>query len=175
MVDICQHFDKDEDETSESFIFLWLLGNDQLKNDSEGKSEEDVTLLETTLEVFSTNDETSQGAFVDSGAQLIIVAVKQAKAYCREYGGQIASEISSHRFRFGNKKHVGLGEMKIRIPFSQNYVIDVLADVVDVDVSFLLGLDVITKLRALLDIENDTIQSPLIDWRIPLTRKKGHL
>lgn len=68
LVDLCQQFDEDEDVTSDSSIFLSLLGNDEQEDDGEGKSEEEVRLLKTSLEVFSRNKETFQGACVNSGA-----------------------------------------------------------------------------------------------------------
>lgn len=40
---------------------------------------------------------------------------------------------------------------------------------------FLSGIDVYTKFKVLLDIENDDITLLSTNWRMPLTWKKGHL
>lgn len=41
--------------------------------------------------------------------------------------------------------------------------------------SIFLGLDSLTKLRALLGVGSDTISQPHIKWNLPLLRKYGHL
>lgn len=51
------------------------------------------------------------------------------------------------------------------------HIIDINADVVAVNVPFLFGLENVTKLRALLDVGNNTIISPHIKWKLPLCRK----
>lgn len=44
-----------------------------------------------------------------------------------------------------------------------------------VDVPFLLGLDIVTNLRVLLDFGNNVISSCTVNREAPITRKQGHL
>lgn len=62
-------------------------------------------------------------------------------------------------YRFGSKRHSSIGTLKIKIPFSETHVIDITADVVNVNVPFLLGLEVLTKFKVLLDIGSDVTTS----------------
>lgn len=62
-------------------------------------------------------------------------------------------------YRFGNKRHIIIGALKIEIQFFKTHFIDFTADVVDINVQFWLDLKALTKFKALLDIENDVILS----------------
>lgn len=61
------------------------------------------------------------------------------------------------------------------MPIMETHVIDIDTDVVKVDVSFLLSLNNLTKLKGILDVRNDTMTSKIMKWEVPTTRKHGHL
>lgn len=106
---------------------------------------------------------------------MTIIGLSQAQDHCKEYGGTIRKSASKHTCRFGYKRHDNVSAIRIRMPITETKVIDIDADVVEVDMPILLGLDNLTKLKALLDIGNDTITSKNMKWEVPLTRKRGQL
>lgn len=78
-------------------------------------------------------------------------------------------------FRFGVHKHKSLGLIENRIPVSNSHYIPREVDVIDIDVPFLLGLDVLMKYGMVIDTDKLRIRSNLEGWDIPLVRKRGHL
>lgn len=64
--------------------------------------------------------------------------------------------------------------MTIIIPVIDLYIVDFEADVVDVNIPFLFGLDVMTELKALLAIGDKRITSTSSGRNCPLTQKLGH-
>lgn len=165
--DICHQFDEggESEHEDDSPIFVLLLngfkptatgatGDDQLSQ------KEDALVLETTSHVLTSDQEKFHGACIDSGAQITVVSYRQAETDCRQHGGSLSPTFSRGTYRFGNKRPRGTGWTRIRVPVSAPHILDVKADVVDVDIPFLLGLDVISDLKALLDVGNDKIVSP---------------
>lgn len=110
LAQLCQLLEREDENVDDSAIFLSVLKEDEETNMKDGKAtyteqEDDPVILETTLGIRVPNDQTFQGACVESGTRLTIVGLGQAKAYCREYGGVIKGGKSRKTFRFGNKKN----------------------------------------------------------------------
>lgn len=144
-------------------------GNDQLPQ------EEDALVLESTIDVPISDHDEFHGACIDSGAQITIIGSGQAEAYCRQHGGSSSPTCPRSTYRFANKRYRCTGYIRTSIPVSGSHVLDVKADAVDVEVPFLLRLDVLSDLNALLDVGNDKIVSPSSGWEVPLTQKRSHL
>lgn len=64
--------------------------------------------------------------------------------------------------------------MCIRIPILESYVADIEAQVVDVDVPLLIGLEVLSRLKVVLDLNDFTIVSKTECWSVPLVKRNGH-
>lgn len=76
-------------------------------------------------------------------------------------------------FRFGSRRHGRIGTIK-RIPISSNYFMSFIADVFDIDIPLLIGLDVLTRSWLIADLEDNRIISKREQWTIPHIRKRGH-
>lgn len=180
LADVCQQFDHEFTEESDASILMSMLSgaSRDAMNDrgSEGeRNVEDTLVLELTIELSTPHDEKFLRACIDSGAQMTIIGIDQAKAYCKEHGGIIIKGESKQTYRFGNKKYDNIGTINIRMPLMESHVTDIDADVVDVNVPFLLGLNNLTKLKILLDVGKDRISSANLNWEMPVIRKHGHL
>lgn len=99
--------------------------------------------VEVLISETSKESETFHGAYIGTGAQRTVVGEKQARAYCTD--SRIPFELSSPgnvgSYKFGERKHVGLGILNVRIPMDNLYFLDVPVVVVDVNVPILIGLD----------------------------------
>lgn len=116
------------------------------------------------------------GGCIDSGAQRTVIGTKQAAAYCRLAGVQLTEHQSdSLHFKFGNNTHRGHGSLTVRLPVNSDHYIDVRAHIVNVDIPLLIGLDVLTSLRATIDFADDIVSAKDDSWSIKLRRKLGHL
>lgn len=77
-------------------------------------------------------------------------------------------------FKIGDIRGQGLSTMKIDIPVSNYGFIEVSAHVIRVDLPFLQGLDVLSKMRVIKTSDEDTILFKLYGWNVSLMRKSGH-
>lgn len=57
----------------------------------------------------------------------------------------------------------------------ESHIVDVFADILDVDVLFLFRFEVITVLSILSNVSDNVITSLNINWEMALTRKHEHL
>ena len=117
------------------------------------------------------------GACIDTGAQKAVIGKKQALAYFRLIGEEFRRRKHGHglKFKFGNRCHIGLGRVEIRIPINGTYVLCPNIEVVDVDVPLLLGLDFLDEYKMIVDAANDLLESKIRAWSFLLTRKLGHI
>lgn len=116
------------------------------------------------------------GACIDSGAQRTVIGASQAEAYSRLAGMQLSrSAPFPLRFKFGDRTHLGQGIIQIRLPIQQHHFTTVVANIVNLDIPLLLGLDVLTQLRATIDFAEDVLSSKEGSWSLQLQRKLGHL
>ena len=56
------------------------------------------------------------------------------------------------RFKFGDCAENGKGTLEFRIPVGQNYFVSIIANVVEIDVPLLLGLDILESYKLLVDV-----------------------
>ena len=68
-----------------------------------------------------------------------------------------------------------MGTIPIRVPITESHFIELLVDVVDVQIPFLLGLDTMKQFKLVLDTDNLRLSSKSEGWDVPLTSKRGHL
>lgn len=152
--DLEENFTAD-DNSPESFgqLLASCLGSGDDKGNKQDASLADMVYLDTcddsTIHLHSVDK--LGGACGDSGAQTNTV------------------------YKFGEKRHTGLGTITIDMPVSDPYYIEVSAEITDVEVPFLLGLYMLTDLRTVLDFETDRPSGRVDGWSVPLIRKMGHL
>lgn len=78
---------------------------------------------------------------MDNVVQRTVIALNQAKAYCRYMGIKFKASHSNNKYKFGNDRQVEIGSISIRNPFPNNTGLIEKVDVVNKDAPFLLGLD----------------------------------
>jgi Reverse transcriptase (RNA-dependent DNA polymerase) len=81
---------------------------------------------------------------------------------------------SNSAFRFGDGCQVSLGFIVIRFPFAFGQFLDRNVDVVQADISFLMGLDLMDEVGVLFDNTTNQLMNPTGSWSIPVVRKFGH-
>lgn len=84
-------------------------------------------------------------------------------------------QAANLNFRFGNGHQASIGSTFITLPTNLGTSITVHTHVVDVSLPFLLGLDVCTQSKLVLDMDSDTLRSKLEGWTQNLIRRNGHL
>lgn len=175
LADMCFQFqDNGDGRQCNLDIFLNLLSEEKTTDeitvqDGDSKGGEDALVMEITIDMMTSMDGIFQGACIDSGAQLTVIGLGQAKACCRLIGGGIVKSLKPLTFRFGDKRHKGIGKFKIRVPVNVLHILDVIADVVDTQVPFLFDLEALTKIKAMLDVGNNVMMSPTVGWELSLS------
>ena len=70
-------------------------------------------------------------------------------------------------YRFGEDLQRSLGYIEIRIPSPRDRFVFLNVDVVNVDVPFLIGLDVLDQLEMTVDTVENALKCPSLKWKIP--------
>ena len=78
------------------------------------------------------------------------------------------------RFKFGDCAQNSKGTLEFRIPVGQNYFVSIIANVVDIDVPLLLGLDILKSYKLLIEVAGRLLISKDHGWELDLIRKLGH-
>ncbi|CDF33317.1 unnamed protein product [Chondrus crispus] len=117
------------------------------------------------------------GACIDTGAQRSVIGKPQAEAYYIFMGIPFCLEQSGHPrvYKFGAHRYKGLGSVFIRIPVDSNQFIFTEVQVVDLDVPLLLGLEFLDQYGMKVQVSENLLTSEEGGWKLPLTRKLGHL
>lgn len=168
----------DEENATETFrelITTCLTSGKEDENDGE--------IRYVSLIMFASNIPTATldtvehfaGACVDSGAQLAVIGKSQAALYIAETGGELKAQTSDRIYKVGDKRYQGLEIMTVRIPVFEAHVVDIPAKIVDIAVPLPLGLDVRSQLKTVLDFDDSCLIGKSEQWKVPLTRKNGHL
>ena len=145
---------------------------------ADSKPEEIYACSTEELETFSISTaNTFEGACLDTGAQKAVVGRSQANAYCRMLGKglNMLAEKSPKIFRFGTQAMESLGTLYFRIPVNDDFFVSFMASVVDINVPLLLGLDVMSEYKLVVDIGDSILFSKLQGWMATLTQKLGHI
>lgn len=109
------------------------------------------------------------------GAQLSVIGQKQLKLYSAASEIKCVPSKVPRKYEFCTKAFPGTGNMNTRVWVADDFYIIFTPENVDANVPFVLGLDVLTHLKALLNFEDNWISFHRGNWRTPLTRKLGQL
>lgn len=113
-----------------------------------------------------------EGGATDTGAQLSVIGLRQARAYCAEVGVPFKPLPSSSRFSFGAGKSKYLSKIPLVVSTPQTLT-SLHVDFVPQDIPFLIGLDIMDKYSLqVLSVSNE-LECIREGWRVPLTRKNG--
>lgn len=80
-------------------------------------------------------------------AQNTVICKGKAEHHAKASGDPLDIRDLSCSYRFGNTTYPGLGITKISLPVSHTHFADIDTEVVDIDIPFLLGPDVLTKFK----------------------------
>lgn len=81
----------------------------------------------------------------------------------------------STHYLFGNLWHREIGTLAIRMLVSHSRFLKFEAEVSGVDVSLLLGLQMLTQVKSVLDFGSNSLVEKCDGWVVPLVRKRGHV
>ena len=112
---------------------------------------------------------------MDTGAQSTVIGLKQAHAYCRHMGIKFKTKKNNNRYKFGDSSQNSLGSMNMRIPINDNKVIHIEVDVVQANVTFLIGLDLLDEYSLYVNNVTNELVAPYLAISTPLVRKRGHI
>lgn len=183
-LDDCTIKKGEENDKDDVFVFEPVLVQDDtvLATDptsSIPEQDPNDAKIYTVFQTWESSQSEFWGARIDSGAQQTVKGVKQAPAYLRQTNdnSKIKKENQTPKkhFRFGNKAHVSIGIIEVRMPVADDVVLTFTAQVVPIDVPVLVGLNIMKKLKLLINFDDGTIQSPRNSWRIQMTYKRGHM
>jgi hypothetical protein len=142
----------------------------------------DPTIIQYNVNLVIENDVQRvefDGGCIDCGAERSVIGLSQARAY-----NQAAITIRQRKvhFRFANDVKQSIGQLPISIPTPEGSI-EILVDVVDAPVPFLIGLDILDEYKLVCNnVDNRLERRELcngtessIRWTIPIVRKGGHL
>lgn len=104
----------------------------------------------------------------------LLVFLKQS-FFKKAFGQPINIKSSGRLYKFGNASHDGVSIMTIRFLVSARNLAEIEAEIVDVNIPFLLELDVLRKFKTILDFVGNDTKSKCDEWMLPITQKMGHL
>lgn len=116
-----------------------------------------------------------KGACLDIGSQQSCIGKYQAKAYCRQQNLKFKLTPSNIIFRFGNTYFKSMGTLPIRIPTPDYSFIHLEVDVINADIPFLLGIDVLDNQQMYADNTENKLVSKRYGWTLPIIRRNRHL
>lgn len=116
-----------------------------------------------------------EGACLDGGASKSVIRKRQAQAYCRMFKKEFRLCPSLVTYIFGNGSCASMGKLELRLPLPDGQFLPLLIDVVDADIPFLLGLDVLDNERLVADNVSNVLESRRDKWKLPIKRKHGHM
>lgn len=77
--------------------------------------------------------------------------------------------------RFGRVDHKSIENLQLRLPLADTIEIIFEAFFILIGIPLLLGLDVLKKLRLIVNFDNGTLVSVYEDWRMKIVHKVEHL
>lgn len=98
-----------------------------------------------------------EGACGDSGAEQSVIGLNQDEAYRRSKGRAYIDERTGFIFKFVDGQSPRIGMLKETIPFLHERFIEVTTHVVYVDVSMIIGIEVLQKHEMILDLCQNVI------------------
>ena len=76
---------------------------------------------------------------------------------------------------FGKQPRGSLSVLDFRVPIRDHFFISFKSSVVDINVSLLIGLDVMKEPKFIVNVEDNVLLSNLYGWKIHFIRKIGHI
>lgn len=118
-----------------------------------------------------------QGACVDTGAQRTVIGKPQAYAYLNWAGlpRRLKRDKVPEVYRFGGSRHASIGTLAMRIPLADDFFMQLMVNVVDVNVPLLFGLDILDKFRMYANTVLNRLVCEAYSVTVPLVRKLGHV
>lgn len=115
-------------------------------------------------------------ACADSSAQVPVIGKPHASAYVTEYGSSPHLGETKRAYHFGDKWHVDLSTINIDIPVpsSHSHYVNVWAWITSFDVLFLMSLNVLTHIRAILEFKKEHLSGKFDYWPAPLVKRMVH-
>lgn len=116
-------------------------------------------------------------ACIDSAVQKTVIGRKQAKACCdfANVSFELRDDTLCRTFAFGTQKYRSIGVLPVRLPINDIHFIELIVDVVDLHIPFLLRLDTMERFKLVLYTNNFHFSSKSEGWEVSLNRKGGHL
>jgi len=127
--------------------------------------------------LLSTSVEHFEGACLDTGAQRTVIGEAQARAFSHFSANSRQLKLSkvSKIYRFGRGRHKAIGTMDIDVPLGSTFIMRLTVEVVDLNVPFLLGLDVMDKYRLYVNTVSNHLVCVNEGVDLPVVRKYGHV
>lgn len=140
-------------------------------------NKEDIYLIPGDVPKYSSTS-SKVSAILDIGAPRSVIGIRAARKILRQSGQRFALRPSHRRFKFGETAVKSLGSCNIEIP-TPGGIVEVRTDVVNQDLPFLIGLDVLDSERLnVLTVTNELecVQSGRsMGWMMPVVRRGGHV
>lgn len=102
--------------------------------------------------------DTYEGACLDSGAEQSVIERKQANAYIKETERKISKVGSRLIFKFGDGEKISQGILTVRVPFPDSRHAAIPAHVLDADIPFLIGMEILHREIMIMDFDSRTIK-----------------
>jgi len=127
--------------------------------------------------VLSTSVEHIEGACLGTGAQRTVIGEARARAFSRFSANSRQLKLSkvTDIYRFGRGRDKAIGTMDIDVPLGSTFIMRLTVDVVDLNVPFLLGLDVMDKYRLYVNTVSNHLVCVKEGVDLPVVRKYGHV
>ena len=132
---------------------------------------------EIYIHVLGGDFESFQGDCIDIGAQLSFFGLSQAKAYFNYVRNRFEMKKPQFKksFTFGGYKEKRIGRIDVLIPISSGDYLASEADVVNVNIPLLMGLDILDRCKLVIDVCKNELLCPERGRSLPLTRNLGHI
>eukprot|EP00170_Pyropia_yezoensis_P006719 contig_27407_g6741 len=116
------------------------------------------------------------GACLDTGATRTVIGRRQAEACARLTGRPLSLRREKPTsFLFGGVRTLSQGKVSIRVPISTEFYALLHVDVVDIDVPFLVGLDILDVLALYVNTVETVLKCDKRGIATPLVGKDGHI
>lgn len=104
------------------------------------------------------------------GSPTYVDSENRAALYASSTVTTIRTTKSKNIFRLGSCLHPTCSIISTQIPISKPKLADINVNVIEIDVPFLLGLELLTMVKIVIDFENDVMRSNIDGTTVPITR-----
>lgn len=100
-----------------------------------------------------------EGECMDSVVQHSIIIIGQVNLYEDHTNVKMVLSPNGKHYKFGDNRAQGLSTVIVWMPVEESHVVDVAAEVINVEVPFLLRLYVMTRLKMVIYLAQDAVRS----------------